>query len=52
MEADLDRMGLLSSNAWIKHLKDKKGKTVLYDFIEILYELDGKLNKSRFYQGK
>ena len=31
--------------AWVKHLKDKKGKTVLNTFIEIVNEFNCKPNK-------
>ena len=38
--------------AWVKPLKDKKSKTVLNGFIEIVYESNRKLNKLWFDQGR
>ena len=38
--------------AWVKHLKDKKGKTVLNAFIEIVNESNCKPNKLWVDQGK
>ena len=37
--------------AWVKPLKDKKGKTVLNAFIKIVNESNRKLNKLWFDQG-
>ena len=37
---------------WIKHLKDKKGKTVLNGFIEIINESNCKPNKLWVDQGR
>ena len=38
--------------AWVKHLKDKKGKTVLNTFIEIVNEFNCKPNKLWEDQGR
>ena len=38
--------------AWVKPLKDKKGKTVLNAFIEIKNESNWKPNKLQFDQGR
>ena len=35
-----------TKNAWVKPLKDQKGKIVLNAFIEIINESNRKLNKS------
>ena len=37
---------------WVKPLKDKKGKTVLDTFIEIVNEFNCKPNKSKADQGR
>ena len=37
---------VFTNYAWVKPVKDKKGKTVLNAFIEILNESDCKSNKS------
>ena len=37
--------------AWVKPLKDKKGKTVLNTFIEIINQSNHKLYKLWIYQG-
>ena len=61
--ADLAEMESLSSknksvkyaftnHAWVKPLKDKKGKTVLNTFIEIVNESNRKGNKSSVDQGR
>ena len=38
--------------AWVKLLKDKKGKTVINAFIEIVNEFNCKLNKLWIDQGR
>ena len=38
--------------AWVKPFKDKKGRTILYAFIEIVNESNGKPNKLWFDQGR
>ena len=38
--------------AWVKLLKDKKGKTVINPFIEIVNEFNCKLNKLWIDQGR
>ena len=38
--------------AWVKPLKEKKGKTVLNAFIDIVNEFNRKPNKLWVYQGK
>ena len=36
---------IFTKYAWVNPLKDKKGKTILYDFIEIVNESNCKPNK-------
>ena len=43
---------IFTKYTWIKPLKDKKGKTVLNAFIEIINESNGKSNKLWFDQGR
>ena len=43
---------VLTKYAWVKPLKDKKGKTVLKAFIEIANESNSKPNKLWVDQGK
>ena len=43
---------LFSKYSWVKPLKDKKGKTVLNGFIEIVNESNRKPNKLWVDQGK
>ena len=43
---------MFSPYAWFRPLKDKKGKTVLNDFFEIVHESNCKLNKLCVDQGK
>ena len=43
---------IFTKYAWIKPLKDKKGKTVLNAFIEIVNESNGKPNKLWVDQGR
>ena len=38
-------IGVFTKYAWVKPLKDKKGKTVFNDFIEIVDESNRKANK-------
>ena len=38
-------IGVFTKYAWVKPLKDKKGKTVLNSFIEIVNESNRKPNK-------
>ena len=45
-------IGVFTKYAWVKPLKDKKGKTVLNYFIEIVNESNRKLNKLWVDQGK
>ena len=43
---------IFTKYTWVKHLKDKKGKTVLNFFTEIVNESNRKLNKSWVDQGR
>ena len=43
---------VFTKHAWVKPLKDKKGKTVPNVFIEIVNESNRKPNKLWFHQGK
>ena len=43
---------LLTKYAWVKPLKDKKGKSVLYSFMEIVNESNHKQNKLWVDQGR
>ena len=45
-------LDVFSKYTWVKPSKDKKGKTVINDFIEILSESNRKLNKLWVYQGR
>ena len=45
-------IGVFTKYAWVKPLKDKKGKTVLNYFIEIVNESNYKLNKLWIDQGR
>ena len=45
-------IGVFTKYAWVKPLKDKKGKTVLNYFIEIVNESNRKLNKLWVDQGR
>ena len=44
--------GVFTKYAWVKLLKDKKGKTVLYAFIEIVNKSNRKPNKLWVDQGR
>ena len=44
-------MDIFTKYAWVKPLKDKKGKTVLNTFIEIINQSNHKLYKLWIYQG-
>ena len=45
-------INVFTKYAWVKHLKDKKCKTVLNAFMEIVIEANLKLNKLWVDQGK
>ena len=45
-------IAIFTKYAWVKPLKDKKGKTVLNAFIEIVNESGRKLNKLWVDQGR
>ena len=45
-------IGALTKNAWVKLLKDKKAKTVLHGFTEIVNKFKRKPNKLWDDQGK
>ena len=48
----LCKIDVFNKYAWVKALKDKKSKTVLYTFIEIVNESNCKSNKLWVDQGK